>query len=574
LAELIDASMSTPELPNEIYGDAPMVAAPDPTCDAKRCIWAMRTLEYAARLRGPREAGSKDTWECHDLGLFYTTDGKLWRSRWSHWDENSEGPVGSVTHDAARKFYYSGPRQRYLTQEVDPTTWEVLEEGPGEPTQAFTTYLGDMPWADFTVDADWTPTKVRDYVAGSGLHAQKDTADPPNVEFLHGDLIGSTLLRTDDTGEPVSGFSGITYTAFGEPVYWSGSAWETLDSAARRQGRVGGEFASGQPRYDYGGGWGYESGHYQDPAEGSNLPGFTDLLALYGPNTALAPLTFQHVGFRWYQPGIGRFVQRDPIGTDGDLNVYAYCECEPTSGLDPEGLLSIRPGGPRWNPGARRWIGPDGRFVRPPARYRKVKGVLIYWSAKKLAQMNYWLWGEPWPGDPEDILFDIGKNVCILWARSFDEPPPPPPPGYVPRWGPGYGCFVEGTPVSTPEGAVSVEAVAQGSAVWGLSNGSVESARVESVHTHATTVLVTLILPSEVIRCTPEHPFWVVDRGWTRAGDLRAGDLLCNQDEECVPVDAVTVDAAPGPMRVFNLTVAGGHTFYVGHSSVLVHNKQ
>jgi hypothetical protein len=121
---------------------------------------------------------------------------------------------------------------------MDTVTRGVLPAGPGEPTQTWTTYLGDMPWADFTVDADWTATKVRDYFTGDGLHAQKDTADPPNVEFLHGDLIGSTLLRTDDTGEPVSGFSGITYTAFGEPVYWSGSAWETLDSAARRQGRV------------------------------------------------------------------------------------------------------------------------------------------------------------------------------------------------------------------------------------------------------------------------------------------------------------------------------------------------
>jgi RHS repeat-associated protein len=251
----------------------------------------------------------RDTWVCHDLGLFYTTDGKLWRSRWSHWDENSEGPVGSVTHDAARKFYYIGPRQRYLTWEADPTTWELLEEGE-EPTQTWTTYLGDMPWADFTVDADWNPTKVRDYVTGDGLHAQKDTADPPNVEFLHGDLIGSTMLRTDDSGEPVSGVSGITYTAFGEPVVNTGSGWQ-----------VSGSLPEGYPRYAYAGQFGYES----------------DLLTVQGTNETLAPVTLAHVGWRWYQPGIGRFVQRDPIGLSGGLNVYAYVGSAPTFQVDPEG---------------------------------------------------------------------------------------------------------------------------------------------------------------------------------------------------------------------------------------------
>jgi RHS repeat-associated protein len=268
----------------------------------------------------PGQAGSENTWECRDLGLFYQTDGKLWRARWSQWNELSDGegglaPVpGSLEYTAAREFYYDGPRQRYLTQEVDPTTWEVLPEGPGEPTQAFTTYLGEMPWADFTVDADWTPTKVRDYVTGDGLHAQKGTADPANVEFLHGDLIGSTMLTTSDSGAPVQ---GITYTAFGEPVFNDGSGWQ-----------VSGALPEGYPRYAYAGQFGYES----------------DLLTVQGTNETLAPVTLAHVGWRWYQPGIGRFVQRDPAGLAGGLNVYEYAAGSPNRRLDPSGLLSIAPG--------------------------------------------------------------------------------------------------------------------------------------------------------------------------------------------------------------------------------------
>jgi RHS repeat-associated protein len=222
----------------------------------------------------------------------------------------------------------------YWKREVDPTTWQVLPEGPGEPTQTWTTYLGDMPWADFTVDADWNPTKVRDYLTGKGLHAQIDAATG-DVEFLHGDLIGSTMLRTDDSGEPVSGVSGITYTAFGEPVAFDGSTWH-----------VGGPLPDGYPRYAYAGQFGYES----------------DVLTVQGTNETLAPVTLAHVGWRWYQAGIGRFVQRDPIGLSGGLNLYAYCDGDGVSAADPDGTMSIRPG-PFWPPPGTDALWELGKFI-------------------------------------------------------------------------------------------------------------------------------------------------------------------------------------------------------------------
>ncbi len=47
---------------------------------------------------------------------------------------------------------------------------------------------------------------------------------------------------------------------------------------------------------------------------------------------------FMHTGARYYDPSTGRFLQRDPIGISGGLNVYAYCGNNPVIRIDPSGL--------------------------------------------------------------------------------------------------------------------------------------------------------------------------------------------------------------------------------------------
>lgn len=136
-------------------------------------------------------------------------------------------------------------------------------------------------------------------------------------------------------------------------------------------------------------------------------------------------------------------------------------------------------------------------------------------------------------------------------------------------------CFVSGTSVDTPNGSVPIEVLTGADSVVGY---SLESHQV--VNTSATTRssswashVVHILLRRETITCTQEHPFWVIDRGWVMAGALNPGDSLLDRNGDGVVVDGVTYESLQTPVRVYNLTVSSVHTYFVGQSGVLVHNK-
>ena len=104
-------------------------------------------------------------------------------------------------------------------------------------------------------------------------------------------------------------------------------------------------------------------------------------------------------------------------------------------------------------------------------------------------------------------------------------------------------------------------------------NGEVQAREVEEVFRRTAQVL-EIRVGHESIRTTDEHPFWVVDKGWTVARELVTGDHLTSMSGQPVPITEI-IDTQEWA-EVFNLRVAEFHTYFVGGDewgfSVWAHN--
>ena len=68
---------------------------------------------------------------------------------------------------------------------------------------------------------------------------------------------------------------------------------------------------------------------YGQPATASGAFGYTGQMTLPGGDGLM------HYRARAYDPALGRFLQPDPIGYDGGMNLYAYVGADPMNLIDP-----------------------------------------------------------------------------------------------------------------------------------------------------------------------------------------------------------------------------------------------
>jgi RHS repeat-associated protein len=178
------------------------------------------------------------------------------------------------------------------------------------PTDATTSqylYDGDQPILELT----GLGAIGRRFVPGPGLdnvivQIDHDGGGVPERRWILSDDLGSVAALTDRTGKAIR-FNA--YGPFGEPS--SGNI-----------GRMG-----------------------------------------YAGALTLPEIGMVHLRARAYAPNLGRFIQPDPIGTAGGINLYAYAGGDPMNAVDPLGLME-QPSGPEpYCPGPL-----DVRCTNPPPR--------------------------------------------------------------------------------------------------------------------------------------------------------------------------------------------------------------
>ena len=110
--------------------------------------------------------------------------------------------------------------------------------------------------------------------------------------------------------------------------------------------------------------------------------------------------------------------------------------------------------------------------------------------------------------------------------------------------------------------------------VWAMDPETGEKALKTVVRTfvNESDELIHVHTGDDEIVCTPEHPFYVPTKGWTGAAQLRAGDILVLSNGSYVTVEKIQHEILESPVKVYNFEVEDFHTYFVGESSVLVHN--
>ncbi len=77
---------------------------------------------------------------------------------------------------------------------------------------------------------------------------------------------------------------------------------------------------------------------------------------------------------------------------------------------------------------------------------------------------------------------------------------------------------------------------------------------------------------NEVIKSTEKHEYYVLDKGWVRAYELKVGDTLSSTIKGKLKIKNIKVVEYDKPIRTYNLTVEGKHNYLITEYEVLVHN--
>ncbi len=302
-----------------------------------------------------------------------------------------------------------------------------------------------------------------------------------------------------------------------------------------------------------------------------------------------------YLGTRYYNQDWGRFLNADATGvltaspmSFTDKNLFAYCDNNPIARTDD--------GGEFWHIAIGAVVGAIGGAVSSIVS-QAISGEKINWKAVGISAAGGAVSGAITAAVPcmapvltgvvqgtiSAATYAVTEKVAYNRTPSLEDTlkvgiTSGVMAGGIQAIGQKLGaiqCFIAGTLVVTKSGLVPIEDIKPGDMVWATDEKTGETAlkEVVQIFRNETEEWVHITVNGEEITCTPMHPFYSPVKGWTSAVDLRAGDILVMLNGEYVVVEKVQHELLENPEITYNFEVEDYHTYFVGNSEILVHNK-
>jgi RHS repeat-associated protein len=260
---------------------------------------------------------------------------------------------------------------------------------------------------------------------------------------------------------------------------------------------------------------------------------------------------------RFYNPGSGRFLSMDSFDGNAQepvtLHKYLYGNGDPVNMVDPSGYFSV------------------GSFSAGNA----VSGILnsMRYISKGLDILNFVT--DP-AGAVTEKLTNKALGALVILSRLNKSTQK-----FFLRLGGACSSekkkssFIAGTLVHTERGLVPIEDIGIGDLVLSYDEKTRQNQYNEVINLiqgeHKYDIVTLTLENGNIIEATAEHPFYINGKGWNPASSLKVGQVL--QLHNGVTIIINEIDTSIRFAKVYNLTVANTHNYFVSQSGVFVHNS-
>ena len=217
----------------------------------------------------------------------------------------------------------------------------------------------------------------------------------------------------------------------------------------------------------------------------------------------------------------------------------------------------------------------DSANAAAKERNQRVQAVLKGAIGMEAPEDDVTAWWSSWQTHNE-LEFEVPKTIQEseydeTYVFAYEQAPPPTVALNIPEPPPMTSCFAPGTLVWKPSGPTPIEHIRVGDLVLSQqpTTGELTYRPVLDKTVGKLTPVLHIRLSGDEITSTLGHRFWVDGIGWQMAKELTPTHSL-HSVRGGMKVDSVE---SAGEMECHNLEVDDFHTFVVGKSKVLVHDK-